>query len=160
MKKAATRISIALLMVLASVFAFTLPALAESGSVTLVFGAIYDMTLTRFGDRVIATGDATGVAMNKAGSGFLHNTPFYCKIVVDTGMLTGYCQQTDKDGDKVYSSVKRNIEAGTPGNFQFFSGTGKYTGISGGGTYTVENLSKLEDGRQPNIAIFTGNYSY
>lgn len=55
--------------------------------------------------------------------------------------VMGYCVWVDKDGDKVTFQFHRGGPA--PGHSDFISGTGKFTGIKGGGDYQVTPMPAL-----------------
>ena len=57
----------------------------------------------------------------------------------------GNCLWVDKDGDKVVFSSSRI--APTPGKFEFTLGTGKFSGIRGGGEYTTVPLPAIAGSR-------------
>jgi len=105
-------------------------------------------------------GHEDGTFFNDAGSGFLHLTAITC---TDTGELingvfkdNGYCVVTDKDGDKAFLVWKCKGGPRCEGDFQWTSGTGKYTGLTGNTTFygspTVPN--KLGSG----YAVYKGEW--
>ena len=57
----------------------------------------------------------------------------------------GNCLWVDKDGDKVVFSYSRI--APTPGKLEFTLGTGKFSGIRGGGEYTTVPLPPIAGNR-------------
>ena len=86
------------------------------------------------------TGEFNGTVFNDAGSGFLHLASHVCPgasdIVNGVFNANGYCVITDSDGAKAFLAWK----CGGPlprctGDWRFLGGTGKYTGLSGSGTF-------------------------
>jgi hypothetical protein len=57
----------------------------------------------------------------------------------------GHCLWVDKDGDKVVFSYSRLAPA--PGKLEFTAGTGKFSGIRGGGEYTTVPLPAIGSSR-------------
>jgi hypothetical protein len=54
-------------------------------------------------------------------------------MVAGKSSLSGTCTETDKDGDQIFISYGA-------GEFTYAGGTGKYKGITGGGTNKVETI--------------------
>ena len=58
----------------------------------------------------------------------------------ETYTVTGFCTYTTRDGDKYY--LKWWESPGMEeGRYEYTGGTGKFAGITGGGTYTGEELT-------------------
>lgn len=51
----------------------------------------------------------------------------------------GYCEFFDGDGDRLFESFERT---GTEGKTRLLSGTGKYEGVTGSGTYVLVNYPR------------------
>jgi hypothetical protein len=82
---------------------------------------------------------ATGILVNDAGKGFLHNAGSHWlgQLHAVRGVKeleTGFAVYTDADGDKVYLTFdwKGIAFKSSHGPGTFVGGTGKYTGITGG----------------------------
>lgn len=73
-----------------------------------------------------------GNIRNETISGPFDNTFIHCvgqqAMVAGNFKSAGYCTQVDNDGDKIFLVT-------TPDTFSLSGGTGKYEGITGGGTY-------------------------
>ncbi len=84
---------------------------------------------------------------NDVANGFMDKSSVECPGVNDivNGLSSGnhgYCIVTDKDGDKSFQVWKGkdtspNVGAG---DFQWTGGTGKYSGITGNGTYRYTGI--------------------
>ena len=108
-------------------FSFTIYA-TDTGKVIVV------------GERLHCIYEGIGIVGNDEGKGFLNEAAFY-----NLGQMhgvkgikqseTGACEYTDADGDKVLATYewKGVLFKSAEGPFEFVAGTGKYTGITGGG---------------------------
>ena len=101
-------------------------------------------------------GDFSGVFFDDVANGFIDKTSVSCAGVNDflDGVSIaghGYCVVTDKDGDKAYFGFKGK---GTGGDFQWTSGTGKYTGIRGNNTYRFTGIGDTPRG----YAVWEGDW--
>ena len=94
-------------------------------------------------ERVQVNHESYGLILNDAGEGFLHlaSTHGLASFHAVNGVYAepdrGFFYALDPDGDKVF--VKYTAEggfAGAKGVFKYVGGTGKYTGITGGGEWT------------------------
>jgi hypothetical protein len=67
---------------------------------------------------------------------------------------------TATDGDKVYATAKGSgaVREHSNGVFAFTGGTGRYTGIQGGGEFTRFPLPPATEGVWMSMNIVTGNY--
>lgn len=115
--------------------------LAKRGSFSGVFGWFVSSgdTIQVDKDHLVWGGVASGSFRNDVGSGFLHSAAAACTFSGEfkTDVVThnnGDCVATDPDGDKAAMAWKCTTCPGT-GEFQWTGGTGKYTGIKGGGTF-------------------------
>ena len=95
-------------------------------------------------------GGQGAVRVHQKGSVTAEGTPFHLgnqdcfstAILAAEGPPTvtfGYCDSSDEDGDVWIVSFKN--EADEPGTWKLIGGTGKYAGITGGGTSTVDMQS-------------------
>lgn len=86
---------------------------------------------------------ATGNIRNEKEGGPFDNTFVRCigqqAMVAGKFSSSGTCTQIDKDGDKVFITS-------APDAFTFIGGTGKYKGITGGGTYKGEPMIQNDKG--------------
>jgi hypothetical protein len=77
----------------------------------------------------------TGILRNEKEGGPFDKNVVRCigqeAMVSGTYATSGTCTETDKDGDKIFITF-------TAGAFTYVSGTGKYKGITGGGTAASE----------------------
>jgi hypothetical protein len=126
----------------------------------------YFATLQRFefGKDKLIIADAKGVGTTKTGEGLGHNISTSCIVVTDTGagMSSGYCTFTDLDGDQTFIKFERSAAIGVasdkPGKWQYTGGTGKYTGISGSGTYVPTYLKASTPGTVQGYSDLEGEY--
>jgi hypothetical protein len=90
-----------------------------------------------------------GVTYNQKGSGPLHVGSVHCAtaymLLEGAGVFKGYCTWGDGDGDKIFTQFDG---AGTPdgksdGKHQITGGTGKYSGIQGGGPFKCIGVSRF-----------------
>ena len=93
--------------------------------------------------RVHCTYEGAGILANDSGKGFLHNAGSHGlgQLHAVNGVKeleTGFYVYTDADGDKVYLTFdwKGIAFKSSDGTGTFVGGTGKYTGITGGGKMT------------------------
>jgi hypothetical protein len=101
-------------------------------------------------DHIIWGGVASGPFLNHRGSGFLHGAAAACTFSGEFrgGAVThnsGDCTATDNDGDKVTLRWKCTTCPGT-GEIVWTSGTGKYAGIKGAGTYQQNDAGPAGSG--------------
>jgi hypothetical protein len=90
------------------------------------------------------------VYTNDAGSGFMHRATGRC-LVSATGNNTGFhasgpCTYADRDGDLIFSTfdIRGSGNSAPTGTKQYIGGTGKYAGLSGQATYTIEMLKPVD----------------
>jgi hypothetical protein len=95
-------------------------------------------------EKVMILGEYTGILYVQAKTGALDAALMQCPAVqvLDTnprrGEASGHCTFTDGDGDAVYSEWKCTGAVGAcAGELTITGGTGKFTGISGGGPMVV-----------------------
>lgn len=90
-------------------------------------------------DHIIWGGVASGPFLNHAGGGFLHGAAAACTFSGEfrkdaVTHNSGDCVATDADGDKITLFWKCTACPGA-GDMRLTSGTGKYAGIRGSGTF-------------------------
>jgi hypothetical protein len=105
-----------------------------------------DNSLTKI-DSGAGTGtivDSTGITRNIKGEGPFHEMSVRCvyhsSVVAEIYQYNGSCVETDKDGDKVFSTFDDK-------NHYLKGGTGKYKGITGTVPYSVVELHETVGGR-------------
>ncbi len=95
-------------------------------------------------ERVQMTYEVLGVSISDNSEDIFHNTSLHCvgsihaiKGVYKDGN-NGFCVETRPDGDQIFFTYKSSgaLGRGSKGTFTFVGGTGKMTGIQGGGEYT------------------------
>ncbi len=95
-------------------------------------------------ERVQFNYECYGIILNDAGEGFLHlaSTHTLGAIPIVKGVYAepwdrGFHVAVDPDGDKVFiTHIAKGGVGGAKAVFQYVGGTGKYTGITGGGEWT------------------------
>ena len=133
-------------IVLAVVFA---GGVAFAEKVTLS-GATYYVTVEEEdlkvpGCQIMRTRSVTGFAVAEHETYPRNGTCFTTSIIEadgDSWVGGGYCYEVDEDGDSTWLWLEL---ADTGGTFGFIRGTGKYQGVSGGGTSKV--IRTWEDGK-------------
>jgi hypothetical protein len=117
---------------------------AKSGDFSGLASFIFPMTqaVEIEKERWLWGGLANGSFRSDAGQGFLHPSAFVCAALGEMNKTTvvhnnGECSFTDKDGDKAFM-MWQCVTCPTDefrGEFKWTGGTGKYSGLSGEGTY-------------------------
>ena len=104
-------------------------------------------------ERVLMTYEVLGVVISDTGEGIHHNASVRCvgSIQAIKGVYednNGFCVQTLPDGDQIFLTIKSSgaIGRGGKGTYTFVGGTGKMTGIQGGGEYTEFPLRPAAEG--------------
>ena len=121
-------------------------------------------TLTMGEERLQMNYDLTGAFLNDANEGFLHKTSFH-----DVGALHAvngvmendhsFCVFSDKDGDKLYLTHEATGSLANAKRFwKWVGGTGKYTGIQGGGEWYWVSLPPVVEGTLIGLWEIKGNY--
>jgi hypothetical protein len=143
--------------------------LAKEGT----FSIIEYVTAIEEGVKVIAMGEErlhctyelTGILVNEAGRGFLHNAGSHMLGQMHTvkgvkELETGFIVYTDADGDKLHLTYdwKGIAFKSARGTGTFVGGTGKYTGIMGGCEMTWRPTSGAKKGVFPGVVTLKGNY--
>ena len=112
-------------------------------------------------ERLQITFEHMGVLVNDAGEGFLHNSSLRVMGIVQAvkGIKvqeSGSLVYTDPDGDKVFLTYKGTggklgPEGYTNGAYTIVGGTGKYSGITGGGEFTWRPVQSAAEGTYQGI---------
>jgi hypothetical protein len=101
-----------------------------------------------------SSAECTGIVRTRDGSKLLDNLAIRCleeaKARPEGYAFTGTCIQTDGDGDKLFMTY----EGPESGDIALLGGTGKYTDISGKGTWTVADAP----GNTSSLFAFTLSY--
>jgi len=102
-------------------------------------------------------GEFSGTFFNDKGVGSLfHRAGVKCPASFDanfntnTAKASGYCVISDSEGDQAYLSWSNEgtpaAGSNNPGTFEYTGGTGKYEGITGGGTFVGVTEVNWADG--------------
>ena len=128
--------------------------LAKEGTYSGAYGwSVSSTTYQLAAGQVFSQDVYKGTFFNDAGKGFLHESLWVCPSVTElikgTGNARGHCIVTDKDNDKVFLVWKGTIDPATGfnGDYQWTSGTGKYTGITGNNTFSATLIGSTTEGR-------------
>ena len=137
-----------------TLFAAQMAIAGESGTYEAVSSFVYDYTKFDFANQKIISGPLHGTETITKSSGGLfvvnESSVFVCVVYAknsDAGMdLEAPCATTDASGDISFTLGKRSagdIETGGGGDGrqEIVGGTGKYAGITGSCTFTVEYLT-------------------
>ena len=136
---------------------FCIPQLVladESGTYESVSSFVHDYTKFDFADKKIISGPlhGTDTITKSSGGPFVlgESSVFVCAVYVkksDAGMdLEAPCATTDSSGDVTYVIARRRAGdtetgGGGEGRQEIVGGTGKYAGMTGSCTYTVEYVA-------------------
>jgi len=139
--------------------------MAKEGSFT---GKIYatgtSKALPMGEERLQLNYDGAGTIVNDSGKGFLHlaSTYFLGTLHAVKGVFeeTAFMVITATDGDKVYATYKGSGILGKPvkGTITYVGGTGKYTGIQGGGEFTRYPLQNAIEGVFTAMSVTKASY--
>ena len=108
--------------------------------------------------------DGAGILVDDSGKGFLHLASIYIlgtlHAVKGVFEETGFMVITATDGDKVYATYKGSGTFGKPvkGTFTYTGGTGKCTGIQGGGEFTRYPLQNATEGVWTYMSLTKASY--
>jgi hypothetical protein len=158
---------------LSTAMAFGVAALAadlpKEGTYRGTYSGVGTAKATPIGkERLLMTWDETGLQLS---NGLFDHTTLHCSGLADftngLGQGHGNCVSTDPVGDQIVFSVgpeeKHALDQKSwSGPVTFTTGTGKYTGISGGGTY-VQHLNEfhaLAEGTYVSYTTFEGSYKF
>lgn len=124
------------------------------------FSAVLDGS--EFGDVRFTYTKLSGVLINSADGGFMHQSRMQCSTVNDNGFVFGYCAVTDEDGDAFYLMIQRatapDTASGGDGEMLLMSGTGKYTGITGAASFAVDYEPTASTGNAQGMMVVEGSY--
>ena len=131
-------LSLAAVLFSTSVYADTAPA-PQAGIVKhaayTVCRAAAGVDMGEIGSNTSA--DCTGIVRTRDGAKPLDNLALHCLEEANARksgyLFTGYCVETDADGDKLYLSY----EGPESGPISVLGGTGKYTHVQGKGQWRV-----------------------
>ena len=128
---------------------FAAPATAgeETGSGTVTYAPAEVDTVEMADGTVVQRSHIMGIVLADDQSVSIHLASQDCfgtTVITPDGTATGngYCDAVDADGDRWWIWWHNGADSNTWG---FMGGTGKYTGIKGGGT--TEPLAQMADGR-------------
>ena len=108
--------------------------------------------------------EGSGIYVSDDEDGFLNNASihFLGTLHAVKGVFeeSGFMVFNVPDGDKVYATWKGtgNLGKDAKGTYTYVGGTGKYTGITGGGEFTRSNLQPASKGVWAAITLFKGNW--
>lgn len=143
-------------LALGSILLFTAPsragdALPKSGSLKFLTAVKLDNHGVKVGENhFVGSGNGAGVNFNVAGSGPLHMGTALCSLSFDykDGSFVdgGFCADTDSDGDQMFTTWagKGGDKVDESGTETITGGTGKFAGITGGGSYTAKMLNQSQ----------------
>jgi hypothetical protein len=154
---------------LALLVAFGLEAKAEMPKEgTFTAKMVVSSTSTKaiaVGDRLIFAYEYMGVCHNDKGEGFLHNASvrglgslhaWNTKGVFEYDRSSGVL--VDSDGDQVIFTHEVAGKFDAVRTLTFHGGTGKYTGIQGGGNWTWNEVRSAAEGSFQGYMIMKGHW--
>jgi len=115
-------------------------------------------------ERIHLTYEGSGIYVSDIEEGFLNNASqhFLGSLHAVKGAFeeSGFMVSTGPDGDKVFATWKGsgNLGKDAKGTYTYVGGTGKYTGITGGGEFTRSNLQPASKGVWAAITLFKGSW--
>ena len=137
-----------------TLFAAQMAIAGESGTYEAVSSFVYDYTKFDFANQKIISGPLHGTETITKSSGGLfvvnESSVFVCVVYAkksDAGMdLEAPCATTDASGDISFTISKRSAGdtetgGGGDGRQEIVGGTGKYAGVTGNCTYTVDYVA-------------------
>ena len=137
-----------------TLFAAQMAIAGESGTYESVSSFVYDYTKFDFANQKIISGPLHGTETITKSSGGLfvvnESSVFVCVVYAkksDAGMdLEAPCATTDASGDISFTISKRSAGdtetgGGGDGRQEIVGGTGKYAGVTGNCTYTVDYVA-------------------
>jgi hypothetical protein len=116
-------------------------------------------------ERVQMTYELLGAVISDSGEGVHHNVSVRCvgSISAIKGVYedsNGFCVQTRPDGDQIFVTIKSSgtLGRGSKGTYTLVGGTGKMTGIQGGGESTDFTLRPAAEGTFQGYTRVKGQY--
>lgn len=164
MKKAGTVLIILLFMGALAGNAFCEEVAKEGSIMGKSYLAGTSKVLPMGDERIQMNFEGSGVFVSDNGKGFLHNSAMYAigtmHAVKGVFEESGFMVQTATDGDKVYATWKGSGTFGkaVTGTFTYTGGTGKFTGIEGGGEFTRYALADATEGVWTSVSLAKANY--
>ena len=115
-------------------------------------------------ERIQLNYEGSGIYISDTEGGFLHNASIHFlgafHAVKGAFEESGGMVLTAPNGDKAFVTYKGsgNLGKDAKGTYTYVGGTGKYTGITGGGEFTRSNLQSASKGVWAAITLFKGNW--
>ncbi len=165
MRKAILAVAVGVVSLLAFAAGTPAPIPKEGGGpfVNVLSGTVKFMPLGK--DRAQLSYDVMGVSTSPTGEGLLHNASMHCVggMHVVKGAFddeSGSCVSTRPDGDQVFAIIKAAGKVGVAakGTFTYVGGTGKMTGITGGGEFTRYAVRPAAEGTSQSVSHGTATY--
>lgn len=166
--KSSTRLALPFAFVPLLVLAVATPAAAQAKEATYkgTYAAYGTYKVTAIGkDRIPLVADENGLNLT---DGFTDHTTFHCWATGDytngVGEDHGYCVGTMPNGDQIVSNIfnpQHQLGAkALSGTDTWKTGTGKFAGVSGGGTYDCDPglFKTAADGTYATTCIVKGSY--
>jgi hypothetical protein len=139
--------------------------LPKQGTYTGTYTVFGSVKFTQIGKEriLLAISDENGMSLT---NGFGDHLTWRCWGQGDytngIGQDSGYCVATDLSGDQIvdnWSDAKHELGSAVKGTDLYTSGTGKYAGITGGGTFEVDAREfKTPDGTYAIHGPMQGSY--
>ncbi|HXX36305.1 MAG TPA: hypothetical protein VEM15_17685 [Thermodesulfobacteriota bacterium] len=110
------------------------------------------------------TWEVLGVVISDTSEDIFHNASFRCigasYAVKGEFNNSGFCVATRPDGDQIFWTLKATgkMGVGSKGTSTFVGGTGKLTGIQGGGEYTEFFVRPAAEGTFQGVTRSKGQY--
>jgi hypothetical protein len=105
-----------------------------------------------------------GISVGDTPDSLLHNASMHClgslHAVKGNYNTSGFCVYTRPDGDLAYLTYEATgqLGGGSKGTYKWVGGTGKLTGLEGGGEYTSRTLRPAAEGNFSAINKGKGNW--
>jgi len=115
-------------------------------------------------ERIQLNYEGSGIYISDTEGGFLHNASIHFlgafHAVKGAFEESGGMVLAAPNGDKAFVTYKGsgNLGKDAKGTYTYVGGTGKYTGITGGGEFTRSNLQSASKGVWAAITLFKGNW--
>ena len=148
-------------------FSFAQAQIPKEGAMTAInaySGTYKSVALGQ--ERVRMTYEIFGVSINDAGEGINHNSSFRCvgSLQAIKGVFeddNSFCVLTRPDGDQIFWTTKTSgaLGRGGKGTYTYVGGTGKMTGIQGGGELTIFTLRPAAEGTFQGYNRSKGQYT-